>query len=239
MDDALVELIETPPPAFVATRNRLVAELKAAGDATGAAAIAKLRRPALVDWALNVTVRESPELAEAWADAADRARDALGGDVRQALLALRAATTDLVGAAGDRAPAGDVAQALVRIAADPELVEALRSGTLGFDVGGGRVTAAATTKPAARADRAPRAPDVAKARAEAARAEARAALAEAEDAQQVAEQDVTRAAEELDDARRQAQAAERAHLAAQRRLAAAQRLVVEAREQLARAERPS
>ena len=42
---------------FVAERDRLAAQLKAAGDKTGAAALKKLARPTVNVWALNQVAR--------------------------------------------------------------------------------------------------------------------------------------------------------------------------------------
>ncbi|HWL43630.1 MAG TPA: hypothetical protein VNQ73_11850 [Ilumatobacter sp.] len=237
MDDALAELLAARPAEFVATRNRIVAELKAAGEAEPARQLAKLRRPSLVDWALNMTVREHPELVAEWIAAAEVAAGAQasgGSELRASLSTLRAVTARFVKAVGWRAPAGDVSQALSRIAADIALAGPLRAGTLGFDVHGTFATAADPTatarppKPASPPDTAPRV---------AAAAAAAAELAEAEAIYTNAEADLADAATALERARATAQRAERDHLAAQRRLAAAHRIVVAARDQLQRAER--
>jgi hypothetical protein len=52
-DDAVSELYQAPHEAFVGERGRLAAELKAQGDKTGSARLAKLRRPPLSAWAVN------------------------------------------------------------------------------------------------------------------------------------------------------------------------------------------
>lgn len=232
MDAALTELLGTRPADFVAVRNRLVAELKEAGDADGARRLAKLRRPSLVDWALNVTVREQPELAAEWIAAAETATSAQSSGGAE----LRAVTNRFVKAVGKRAPAGDAAQALGRLAADPDLIGAFRHGTLGFGIEGEFATATEVAGPAPkRTPRPTRAPSDEKAKA--AVATAKEDLAEAEAAHEQAEADLARATETLDEARRATQQAERDHLAAQRRLAAAHRLVVEAADALRHAER--
>lgn len=239
MEGALTELIGTRPADFVATRNRLVAELKVAGDAEAARELAKLRRPSLVDWALNVTVREQPELTAEWIAAAEAATDAQssgGGELRATLTELRTVTNRFVKAVGSRAPAGDVAQALVRLAADPDLVGAFRRGTLGFDVDGEFATAAEVTTPAPK--RTPRAtPAPPDERAKAAVAAAQRELAQAESMRAEAEAELAQAADALDVARQAVHQAEREHLALQRRHAAAQRLAVEAADALRHAER--
>ena len=236
-DAARAELIRTPPAEFVAVRNRIVADLKAAGDADAAKRIAKLRRPALVDWALNATAGEQPELAAEWAAAAATARDAGGAGLKAAITALRDATVEVARAVGDRAPSGDVAQALTRIAADADAAAAFAAGSLGFDAGdvGGAVPSAATATAARRRPRAAADDDREAARA-AARARAvdaaAAELTDAEAAHDDAERTLADTAAELDAARGRVQAAERAHLAAQRKLAAARRLVAEASSEL-------
>ena len=70
LDAVLVDLMVTPPAGFVAERNRLAKELRAGGDGDAAAAVGKLRRPALSDWALNMTAREEPDAVADLVDAA-------------------------------------------------------------------------------------------------------------------------------------------------------------------------
>jgi len=52
-DEALTALFQAPHESFVAERKRLAAELRAAGDKTGAAALMKVNRPALSVWVVN------------------------------------------------------------------------------------------------------------------------------------------------------------------------------------------
>lgn len=241
MHDALAELIATPPAEFVAVRNRIVAELKAAGDTDAAKRIAKLRRPALVDWALNAVSRDDPDATAAWASAAAQARDAGPAKLKAAIATLRDATVQIARAVGDRAPAGEVAQALTRIAGDADASDAFVAGTLGFALDGGvapprsarSASAPRVAKPSKDEERA-----AAREAARAAAVEAaQRALAEAEAARADAERTLEEAAAELEAARTRAQQAERAHLAARRRLAAAERLVVESTSDLATATR--
>lgn len=223
MERALPELLRTPPADFVATRNRIVAELKAAGDADRARELAALRRPALVDWALNVTAAEHPASIAEWATAAEAAQLAVGADLRAALADLRAATTAVVRVVGRRAPAGDVAQALTRVAADADLIGALRAGRLGFAIDGEFATATEKVAPSG-----PRTIPTDLARQAAQEAAAR-ALAEAKAAESAAEADLDAAAEGVAAAREALVDAERVHVAAQRRLTAARRLVADAK----------
>src|SRR4051794_33762768 len=54
-DDPEVDsLLTVPPDEFVAARNALAKSLRAAGRKQEAAAVAALRRPTAVDWALNM-----------------------------------------------------------------------------------------------------------------------------------------------------------------------------------------
>jgi hypothetical protein len=53
LTDAERELYQAPFDAFVATRDRLVAALKAAGDKPAASALGKRKRPSVSAWAVN------------------------------------------------------------------------------------------------------------------------------------------------------------------------------------------
>ncbi|MDP8988077.1 MAG: hypothetical protein M3N11_06985, partial [Actinomycetota bacterium] len=59
--DGLDQLYELEPRHFVAARDRLVRELRAAGERQAAAAVKGLRRPTVVAWALNQVARAHPE----------------------------------------------------------------------------------------------------------------------------------------------------------------------------------
>lgn len=239
MADPLDELAVVPPAEFVAARTRIAADLKAAGDTEAAARIAKLRKPNQLHWAINVTVREHPDLAAAWAAAAEHARSASGADLRPALAAVRDAAAALAKAVGRTASAGDAAQILAQAAADPDLAAAVASGTVGFDVADRPAvraspgTARSKPKPKPEPDRTAEL----RARAEQALADARVARDEAHQHLTQAESDLEDAASELDAARARLQQAERDHLAAQRRRAAAERLLVEADDALTQAEK--
>ncbi len=68
LDDRIDELYAMPPEEFIAARNALATELKAAGDER-AAEVKALRRPSVAAWAVNSLAREEPtrlnELVEA------------------------------------------------------------------------------------------------------------------------------------------------------------------------------
>lgn len=59
------ELFDLEPSEFIAARDRLAKELRAAGDTEQAAAVKALRRPTLAAWAVNQVARRRPELVDA------------------------------------------------------------------------------------------------------------------------------------------------------------------------------
>jgi hypothetical protein len=171
-------LYDVAPADFVAARNALAKELRAAGDKEQAAVVAKLRRPTPLAYALNHVARHRPaSLAAALeagaaletATAAAVAGDA--GELRTATAAdrdaMRALTDDVAKVLDARA--ADLAQkvtATIRAAvADPDVAAEVEAGRLtaehessGFGLGLGD-TATATDAPAAsppRDDLAPR-----------------------------------------------------------------------------------
>jgi len=75
-------LLTVPPDEFVAARNALVKSLRGAGRKDDAAAVAALRRPSVVDWALNTVASESPDVVGTVSHAASRLRQASGAPGR-------------------------------------------------------------------------------------------------------------------------------------------------------------
>lgn len=75
-DERVARLYGLPPEEFTAERNALAAELRAAGDPAGAAAVKALRKPSTAASAVNQLVRAEPDLVEALLGA--------GGELRQA-----------------------------------------------------------------------------------------------------------------------------------------------------------
>lgn len=55
------DLFTLPLDQFTAARDRLAKDLKTAGDEESAASVAKLRKPSLAAWALNLAVRRNPD----------------------------------------------------------------------------------------------------------------------------------------------------------------------------------
>jgi hypothetical protein len=60
-EEALAALFATPPAEFVATRNRLAAELARGGEAGAAQLVRGLRRPSPTVWAVNQLARRAPD----------------------------------------------------------------------------------------------------------------------------------------------------------------------------------
>jgi hypothetical protein len=141
-------LADVPPGEFVAKRNALVKELRAAGKTAEARAIARRRRPAPSVWAVNHLARTQPELvgdlvaagkALAGAQRAilkgggvDKMRDAEAA-LREALGAVEKELQTLSGAALRRAM--DTLRAAAT--ADDATRAALRGGQLEEDLDAG------------------------------------------------------------------------------------------------------
>jgi hypothetical protein len=147
----LRELYTTPPAQFVAARNQLVKERRAAKDREGATAVGKLRKPGVADWALNVVATEHGDDISAFLTAAATVRDAQaaaiegrdGPDVRAALRDLREHSGEvltrgqevLAGAGRDAAAeAGTVAGRLAEVAGNADASAQLAAGVLGSSV---------------------------------------------------------------------------------------------------------
>jgi hypothetical protein len=144
----LRELYSTPPAEFVAVRNQLVKDRRAAKDREAAAALGKLRRPALADWALNVVAARHGADVAAFLDAAGTVRDAQaaaiegrdGPDIRAALRELREQSGQILSRAQEvlaeagrdaTAEAGVVASRLTEVSANDEASTLFAAGVLG------------------------------------------------------------------------------------------------------------
>ena len=133
----LAELYRSAPAEFVATRDRLVRELKAAGDTDAARTLAKRKKPTRAAHAVNTLAHEHPDDVGAYLDLAadmraaqiaaardDAARDELrtrDRERRDRLAALLARVPD------DR---DEVERALTTALVDSEVADAVRAGTL-------------------------------------------------------------------------------------------------------------
>jgi hypothetical protein len=172
--DRVRELYALPPEQFVAARNALAKELKAAGDKSAATDVSQLRRPSVGAHALNQVAREHPDLIDAALDAgialreaSEAAADGDAGALRQATAAERAAgqavakhTRPHLGARGDALVPALLAT-LRAAALDEDVAEQLRTGTLsteheqagfgfGLETGDGVVAPRRATKPTAK-----------------------------------------------------------------------------------------
>jgi hypothetical protein len=72
--DALTQLFSVPPDEFVATRDRLSAELARAGQKAESRELKKLRRPSPTAWATNQVVRRARAAVEGFLSASDQLR---------------------------------------------------------------------------------------------------------------------------------------------------------------------
>lgn len=150
VDERLDALYRERPSAFVAGRDRLAKELRAAGDRDEAQRIKALRRPSAAAWLINVAALSSPGLLEEFAEASRRLGEVQGralegqedalAEWREAAARERAASGAVVDAgralaleAGEKAAskavelAGETLQAAT---GDPELRERVMRGRL-------------------------------------------------------------------------------------------------------------
>lgn len=143
-------LYEVAPEQFIATRDALVKRVRSGGDKSGAARVAKLRRPPLTVWVLNQVSRATPEVIEALLSvgrelrgAMERALDGDASGLRRARDDERAAVGAVVAAAERRLADGGygatdvirqrVAATLRAAIVDDAVADRLRHGTLDQD----------------------------------------------------------------------------------------------------------
>jgi hypothetical protein len=124
LTDEVVRLYALPVDEFTAARNATAKAWKRDGRKDDAATVARLRRPSVVESALNHAAHRDPATTAAWAAAARRADDAqsatIGGadaaGLRAAVAELRVATSAMVdaavAAAGDDSKRDDIATLL-------------------------------------------------------------------------------------------------------------------------------
>ncbi len=74
--DAADLLYALDPDQFTTTRDRLARRARDAGDTVAATAIARLRRPSIAAWAVNLVVRDVPDLLTRLTDLGSRLRSA-------------------------------------------------------------------------------------------------------------------------------------------------------------------
>ena len=136
----MTDLYGLPLKDFVAARNALAKELKAAGRRDEAAAVAKLAKPTVAAWAANQVLRTQTAAAKDLFAAGDALGKAGAKDLREAMARHREAIGVLLDAArGLLDPDGRslsdqtlerVQQTLHAASLDPELREAAETGTL-------------------------------------------------------------------------------------------------------------
>ncbi len=144
-EDLVARLYELPPEKFIAARDDAVAAARHANDRDTASAIAKLRRPTVAAWLVNLLTHRRPDLITellALGDALRAAQhDLRGEDLRELSVQRRAAIGELVaqvrrlareaGRSGrENLPLAEVEATLTAALAEPEVAEAVRSGTL-------------------------------------------------------------------------------------------------------------
>jgi hypothetical protein len=139
-------LYALPPEEFVAARNEEVAAAREAEDRAGAAAIAKLRKPTVAAWLVNLLALRRPELVAELVDLAARLRlaqrELRGDELRELSSRRRAAIAALVGQAralavaaqpglaGVKLPVADVEATLTAALSEEEVAAQVRSGRL-------------------------------------------------------------------------------------------------------------
>lgn len=144
--ELLQRLYSTPPDRFVAARDAAAADARKAGDPATAREIAKLRRPTVAAWLVNLLAIRRPELVADLVRLADALRAAqrdLRGPRLRELSAQRRAVVDalvnevrkLAAEVGQAPPAGklplaEVEATLNAALSDAEVAEQVRSGRL-------------------------------------------------------------------------------------------------------------
>lgn len=144
VDQVADELYALDPSGFVAARNARVAEAKASKDREAAAAIARLKKPTVVGWAVNLLARELPDEVDAvlaLGDALQRAQrrldaETLRGLTEQRQRLVRSLTTRAQKLVRERdrvlneTALREVSQTLHAAMADRELADTVRRGRL-------------------------------------------------------------------------------------------------------------
>ncbi|MEU8327148.1 hypothetical protein [Micromonospora sp. NPDC048839] len=140
------QLYRIPPDRFVAARDAAVAEARRAGDPGAARQLARLRRPTVAAWLVNLLAIERPELVADLVQLADALRTAqrelrgprlreLSAQRRAVVGALVAEVRRLAAAEPDAPPAGrlplaEVESTLNAAFSDVDVAEQVRAGRL-------------------------------------------------------------------------------------------------------------
>ncbi|TDC81741.1 hypothetical protein E1193_13925 [Micromonospora sp. KC606] len=144
--DVVQRLYRTPPEKFVAARDAAVAEARRAGDTVTARRIARLKRPTVAAWLVNLLALERPELVADLTQLAEALRtaqrDLKGPKLRELSAQRRAVVAALLtevrriaartpGAPpAARLPLAEVESTLNAALADTEVAEQVRTGQL-------------------------------------------------------------------------------------------------------------
>jgi hypothetical protein len=139
------ELYALPPDRFIAARDEAVAQARSAGDREAAARLAKLRRPTVAAWLVNLLALRRPEQVGELLDLAAAMREAQHGlrgeELRHLSTRRREAIAGLVGQvrglateagrpARETLPLAEVEATLTAALADEEVAAAVRAGRL-------------------------------------------------------------------------------------------------------------
>jgi len=110
-DELADRLYAAPPDGFVAARDAAIAAARAAGDLALAKEIAKLRKPTIAAWLVNLLALRRPELVAELVELAGALRSAQrelrGADLRELSTQRRAAVAALVASARELAVEAD------------------------------------------------------------------------------------------------------------------------------------
>jgi flagellin-like hook-associated protein FlgL len=142
-EDLLDELYTAPPEDFIAARDAAVAAARESGDKPLAQALAKLRRPTVGAWLVNLLVRRQPDLIDQLFALGDQLREAqqaasgaqlreLSQQRRAVVGALATQARSLAAQAGRRQglPLGEVESTLLAALADPVAEDEVRAAML-------------------------------------------------------------------------------------------------------------
>lgn len=143
-DEVADRLYALAPASFIAARDAAAKEARAAGDRERAAMIAKLRRPTVAAWMVNLLALQRPdrlaELFEIGREMRAAQHELRGTALRDLATRRRTAVAALVTEASDLAsqagaaraglPVGEVETTLVAAMADDDLADAVRAGRL-------------------------------------------------------------------------------------------------------------
>ena len=140
------QLYAAPPDGFVAARDAAITAARAAGDLTLAKEIAKLRKPTIAAWLVNLLALRRPDLIEQLVDLAGALRSAQrelrGAELRELSTQRRAAVAGLVASARElavaedphvdpaRLPLAEVEATLTAALSDADVAAELRAGRL-------------------------------------------------------------------------------------------------------------